>query len=78
MPDHPCAHCERAFDNVNSLYQHTKAKHGRKAAKGILPPSEPSLGEELSEALIAYACGEPVDDWIMDMFPDHFARGSDA
>lgn len=67
-----CAHCDKTFDNVNSLYQHTKAKHGRKAAKGILPPPEKSLGQELAEAIIAHKCGEPVEEYLLSMFPDAF------
>jgi len=72
-----CRHCSGRFADLNALYQHTKAKHGKKVAREVrklMPPPELSLGEELAEAAIAWRCEgtRPPSD-LLAMFPDHFA-----
>lgn len=67
-----CRVCEVTFADVNALYLHTKAKHGKKAARGILPPRELSLGEELAAAEIAWRCGEEPPAHLKAMFPESF------
>lgn len=61
---------------LGDLYQHTKAKHGKKAARDIrklMPRPELSLGDELAEAAIAWRCdGTEPPDYLRAMFPDHF------
>lgn len=65
-----CPHCERSFPERNALYQHVKAKHGKKAARAVHPPveREQSMGDLVAEAMLARACGEPVEEWIAVMF----------
>jgi hypothetical protein len=74
MRDVRCPHCAASFTDENGRYQHAKAKHGKKAARELRPAidHEPSLGEELAEAIIAHRCGEPVADYLMEMFPESF------
>ncbi len=73
-----CAHCDRTFPDTNSLWQHTKAKHGAKAAKAVRPPRdrEPSLGEDLAEAISDARAGQSVEGYLLDMFRDQFPRGT--
>lgn len=73
MPNKPmsCALCTRTFADKHSLFQHTMAKHGRKAAKPLRPvreDDEPSMADLVIEAHLARAMGDPVEDWIADMF----------
>lgn len=73
-----CQACEKSFPTLNDLYQHIKVKHGRKAAREVrklMPRPEPSLGEELVEASIAWRCeGVQPPEYLRAMFPDHFPR----
>lgn len=74
MPDaHKCEHCERSFQNENSLWQHWRAKH--KGQKGMKAPPRPerelSMGEELIDAQMKADCGEPLDEYeraLLSMF----------
>lgn len=70
----PCPHCGQSFGDANGLFNHTKAKHGRKAARAVrpVPEREQSMASLLIEAQLQHAMGEPVDDWLMDMFPESF------
>jgi len=72
-----CEYCGKIVADTSALYQHTKAKHGRKAARGILPPREMSLGEELAEAQIAFAMGEAPPEHLLMMFPEAFSESPD-
>ena len=77
MTDRPikCLHCERTFSDENAMAQHCRAKHpGKKKPKIV---REQSLADEIVEARIAYACGEVVPDYLLDMFPDEI-MGDDA
>lgn len=67
-----CSYCQRPFAEANALYQHTRAKHGRDAAAGLMPVPEKSMAEELTDAIVAFKCGEPVDEYLLTMFPDAF------
>jgi hypothetical protein len=72
-----CQHCAKRVATLNDLYQHAKVKHGKKAAREVrklMPPPEPSLGEELAEAVIAWRSeGIRPDSYLLAMFPDDFA-----
>jgi hypothetical protein len=59
--------------DANALFQHVKAKHGKKAARPLRPVSErePSMGEIVSEAQMNRALGLPVEPWIEEMFGDY-------
>lgn len=74
----PCPHCDGLFAGHNDAFQHIRSQHGKKAARQYrashCEPREPSLGAELSEALIAAACGEPVPEHIEAMFPEYIAE----
>ena len=65
-----CPHCSKKLAEPNALFQHVKAKHGKKAARLLRPPEEreQSMGSLVAEAMIARACGEPVEEWIAVMF----------
>lgn len=67
---HACPHCDRQLGDANALYRHVKAKHGRKLAQPLRPQTErePSMGELVADAMLARACGEPVDPIIAEMF----------
>lgn len=72
-----CHHCAGRFADLNGLYQHTKAKHGKKVAREVrklMSRPESSLGEELAEAVIAWRSEgiRPPSD-LLAMFPDQFA-----
>lgn len=68
-----CPHCSRTFGDGNDLYQHAKAKHGKKAARPLRPvvEREPSMSELVAEAQMNRAMGLPVDPWIEEMFGDY-------
>ncbi|MBN9235169.1 MULTISPECIES: hypothetical protein [Phyllobacteriaceae] len=75
----PCPHCTGVlFIGHNDVFQHIKARHGKKAARQYRArhdePREPSLGVQLSEALVAAARGEPVPEHIEAMFPKYLAE----
>lgn len=77
---HPCEHCGRSFGSPSDIWQHTKAKHGKKAARAIrhLVPiaREPSLAEELVEAIADFHAGAAPPEHLLTMFPDEFVRRS--
>lgn len=72
----PCPACARSFAGSNARFQHVKAKHGAKLAKTVRPPREMSLGDELTEAIMAAHAGEPVEEYLYAMFRDQFSRGT--
>jgi hypothetical protein len=63
-----CEHCERTFSDDNARWQHTKAKHGTKAAKAVKPQNdaEPSMADLFIEASWN---DDPSLDWVRDMMP---------
>ncbi len=65
-----CPHCPKSFADAGDLYQHAKAKHGRKAAQKLRPidDDEPSYAEMVIDAQIRRAAGEPVEEWLAEMF----------
>jgi len=67
-----CSLCGREFSDHNALWQHTKNVHGRKAAQGLRLQSEreASISEELTNAIIAASCGDPIPEYIETMFPE--------
>ncbi|WP_449411035.1 hypothetical protein [Methylobacterium komagatae] len=69
-PKHHCPICNHGLGDLNALYQHVKAKHGKKAARAHRPPveREPSMGDLVAEAQINRALGLPVEPWIAEMF----------
>lgn len=69
----PCPHCDHALNDANALFQHVKAKHGRKAAKPLRPviERESSIGEIVAEAQMNKALGLAVDPWVEEMFGDY-------
>lgn len=70
-----CPHCEGRFLDVNGLYQHARSKHSKKQAKALRPKRvyEPSLGEELAEAQIAWQIDRtPPPEHLKLMFPEAF------
>ena len=76
----PCSHCAQQFVDANALWQHTKDKHGKKAARAIrhLVPitRESSLAEELVEAIEDFHAGAAPPEHLLTMFPDEFrSRG---
>jgi len=66
----PCPHCNARFAAPADLYQHAKAKHGRRAAQKLKPnrDNEPSMADLVIDAQIARAAGEPVEEWLAEMF----------
>ena len=75
-----CSHCGRVCKDQHSMWQHTKAKHGPKAARAVRPPrretEEPSLADELIEAIQGAYAGEPVPRHLFLMFRDQFPRAA--
>ena len=73
MGEERCPYCPRSFHEVNALGQHLRAKHkGKKVPDCVRHKrhdDEPSIASLMIEAQIAQACGEPVDDWLLDMMP---------
>lgn len=81
---HDCEYCGKTFGSANAAFQHTKAKHPGKSNKwhaqactrsthrrgGSQKASDPSMADLVIEARMNAAMGEPVDDWLGDMFHD--------
>lgn len=70
-----CPHCDRKFREANDVYNHIKMKHGgpakaRRFRRENMPEREPSIAEDLTDAMLAAACGEDVPEHIAMMFPD--------
>ena len=74
MGAYQCKYCHHSFKDKHALWQHTKHKHkGKKRGPNPLEQTkERSMADELVDAQISHAMGEPVDDWIMEMFPEQF------
>lgn len=74
MTDRPtCPACGKGFADQNSLWQHARAKHGRKYARQFAPPrdDDPSMAETLIDIQMKRALGEPLTDGeeiIAEMF----------
>ena len=68
-----CPLCSRGLPDLNALYQHVRARHGKREARRFKPPdtSEPSMADLVVEAIEARAAGEPVDPVIAEMFDLH-------
>lgn len=76
---HACASCAAMFADQHGLWQHTKAKHGPKAARAARPPRperELSYADELVDAIQAAHAGEPVPEHLFLMDPEQFPRGT--
>lgn len=75
MNEFSCPKCPKTFATSMSLYSHAKAKHGRKVANEfyVAPDHEPSMGEELAHAQIAWEANRtPPPSWLRNMFPEAF------
>ena len=64
-----CPYCPRRFADENGLWMHSKAKHRGKKNPRPARDDEPSMAELFIEAQIARDCGEPVDEWLLNMLP---------
>lgn len=68
-----CSRCGKTFKSRKSADQHIRDKHkgvGHRVQVRQWQDGEKSMADMVVDARIAYACGEPVDDWLMDMFED--------
>lgn len=83
-PRQACPHCGRGFADINGAYSHVRAKHGKAAAARFrrehmsAEEHEPSMGEQLVDAIAAAHAGEPVPEHIALMFPDEIAAARRA
>lgn len=71
-----CAVCAKSLADENAVYQHMKRKHQGATHRKLRPPRperEPSMADELVDAMIAASCGESVPDYIEEMFSDEIA-----
>lgn len=66
-----CPHCTKSFADENARFSHAKAKHKGKRIAHLRPAREPSMADLVVEASLAKACGEPVDEWMNEMFGDY-------
>ncbi|WP_152045458.1 hypothetical protein [Aureimonas psammosilenae] len=77
-----CPHCAAHLADDNGVYSHIKAKHGKAKARAFrqehMPPREPSIGEELAEALLSARCGDEVPEHIALMFPSEISEARAA
>jgi uncharacterized C2H2 Zn-finger protein len=68
-----CSQCGRSFKSRKAADDHIQMKHKgighRVSAKR--PDDEPSMADIVVDAQIAHAAGEPVEDWVKDMFGDY-------
>lgn len=69
-----CTICRKGFSTWPGVYSHAKAKHPKhdlSVLKNLaLKPDdgEQSMAELVIEAQMARAMGDPVEDWIAEMF----------
>jgi hypothetical protein len=74
---HQCTYCERRFADENALYQHSRSKHRQHPKQGKRKAPEdndPSMADTLVDAMISHAMGDPVPDYLTEMFPDQFEQ----
>lgn len=80
MSDKPtCPQCGRWFNDVNGLRSHHIAKHRtREEARAdrakIRAEREPSMAEELVDAIENFAAGVKPPEHLAIMFPEHFRK----
>lgn len=68
MKNVPCLHCGRKFADENGRYQHGKTVHRGKKNPRPVCEREESMADLVIAAQSARACGEPVEEWLADMF----------
>lgn len=61
-----CPQCGKTFLGRKRRAQHIRDKHQQPKF------SEPSMADLVIDARLNHAMGEPVDDWLMEMFPEEF------
>lgn len=66
-----CSRCGKEFATRRAADQHIVTKHKGKGERVHVKvrDDEPSMAELLIEAEIARACGEPVDEYLLEMLP---------
>lgn len=64
-----CSRCGKEFSTCQGAQMHIDMKHHGKGERVAVVKREyeQSMADIMIEAQIAKACGEPVDDWLMDM-----------
>lgn len=72
-----CSRCGKRFTTPHGTEMHIAEKHDGGTVEKHVPRHErddyePSMAETLIDATIAHACGEEVDDYLYDMFPEAF------
>ena len=74
-----CSKCGKQFKGRQAADQHIAAKHGGNAervpVRSALPDDEPSMASQIIDAQLDYAMGEPVEDYLMEMFGDEITGG---
>lgn len=77
-----CGACKAGFGSDKAVRLHIGDAHPKAQSVGVYrrtshvdgPDYEPSVGEELADALLAARCGESVPEHIALMFPDEIAE----
>lgn len=70
-----CGACKRQFSTRTGVVDHIRATHRRvprvtifEAVETMADDDEPSIADRHVDALVAKACGDPVDDdWLLDI-----------
>lgn len=79
-----CSACSKQFASDLGIENHIRDKHKGEAER--LPvqksptqqrreASETSMASQVIDARLNYAMGEPVEDYLMDMFEDEITGG---
>lgn len=71
----PCPICGKGFRGAEGVRDHAKARHpkhhvfpdGRAVLRSRLD-DEPSMADLVIDAQLSRAMGEPVEEWIAEMF----------
>ena len=71
--DWKCSLCNKRFHQKKHGENHARDYHKKKDAGIVHAPrtdNEPSMADLMVNAEINRACGDPVDDYLLDMLPD--------